>query len=64
MDLRWQKTGTPISFFNLKEGIAMRDADGNSLAIDWDKFNGIDRHEEQIKTVGAEVTISARLHVL
>ena len=53
--MRWQKTGTPIAFWGIKDGVNMRGADGQKLDIDWDKFNDVDRHEAQIKSVGGEV---------
>ena len=57
LDLRWQKTGTPIGLWGLKDGVAMRGADGQNLDIDWNKFNSADRNELQMKSVGAQVSI-------
>ena len=55
LDLRWQKTGTPISFYGLKEGVEMREKDGSSVPVDWDKFNAVDRTSQMQRNLGLEV---------
>ena len=34
----------------------MRDQDGKKVAIDWDKFNAVDRTTQMLKNLGLEVS--------
>ncbi|WAR18383.1 hypothetical protein MAR_000221 [Mya arenaria] len=51
LDLRWQDPALPNGFYNMKECVLMRTADNPDLQVDWDKFEGIDRHPLQKEAV-------------
>lgn len=51
LDLRWQNPKLPNGFYNLKDSVLMRTEDNPNMTVDWDKFEGIDRHELQKKSV-------------
>lgn len=51
LDLRWQNPNLPNGFYNMKDCVLMRTKDNPNLVVDWDKFEGIDRHVLQKKSV-------------
>ena len=54
LDLRWQKPTLPNGFYNMKDCVLMRTATNPKLDIDWDTFEGVDRHvvsKESVKDV-------------
>jgi hypothetical protein len=51
LDLRWQNPNLPNGFYNMKDCVLMRNKDNPNLVVDWDKFEGIDRHVLQKKSV-------------
>lgn len=51
IDLRWQKPTLPFGFYGMKEGVIFRKADDPNYEVDWDTFEGIDRHEKQREAV-------------
>ncbi|XP_076090854.1 putative alpha-ketoglutarate-dependent hypophosphite dioxygenase [Mytilus galloprovincialis] len=54
LDLRWQRPTEPFGFYNLKDGVLMRSSKDPNLEIDWEKFNNVDRHQEQRKAMDVE----------
>lgn len=51
LDLRWQNPKLPNGFYGMKDCVLMRTEENPNLVVDWDKFEGIDRHTEQKKSV-------------
>ena len=49
LDLRWQRPDCPVGFYDLKEGVLMRTTENPDMAIDWDKFDGVDRHTASVQ---------------
>jgi hypothetical protein len=49
IDLRWQDPKQKFGFYGLKDGVPMRLATQPDLNIDWEAFEGIDRHAEQME---------------
>ncbi|XP_069114957.1 phytanoyl-CoA dioxygenase domain-containing protein 1 homolog [Argopecten irradians] len=43
-DLRWQRPSEPVGFYGIKEGILMRSSKDPDMKIDWEEFNGLNRH--------------------
>ncbi|KAK7484969.1 hypothetical protein BaRGS_00023747 [Batillaria attramentaria] len=44
LDLRWQRPDKSVGFYDLKNGVLMRTKANPDLKIDWDSFEGVDRH--------------------
>lgn len=51
LDLRWQNPDKPCGFYGMKEPVLMRLASDPNYKVCWDKFEAIDRHAEQKKSV-------------
>ena len=51
LDLRWQRMDRPVGFHGLKEGVQMRSTGDPKFQIDWDTFEGVNRHEEAFKVL-------------
>ena len=45
LDLRWQRADRDVGFYDLKQGVRMRSSTDADLAIDWDSFNAVTRHD-------------------
>eukprot|EP00058_Branchiostoma_floridae_P011228 XP_002596716.1 hypothetical protein BRAFLDRAFT_78384 [Branchiostoma floridae] len=51
LDLRWMDPCKPAGLWGLKDSLPMRSAKNPDLAIDWDKFEAVDRNKQQQKSV-------------
>ena len=47
LDLRWQRADRDVGFYDLKPGVRMRSSTEPDLAIDWESFNAVSRHDRQ-----------------
>lgn len=61
LDLRWQRPTEPFGFYNLKDGVLMRSSKDPNLEIDWEKFNKVDRHQEQRKAMDVSKLSETRI---